>query len=404
MRTVVGLYERFEDAQRVIQALVDEGFKHEDISLITGDEKGDYAKQLDKHSKKGDKDVSEGAGAGAGVGAVLGGLGGLLVGLGALAIPGIGPVIAAGPIVSTLAGAGIGAVAGGLVGALIDLGIPEEDAEFYAEGVRRGGSLVVVTTDERYSERAASVMNRFNPTDVEKQSGRRQTHDMDRTRDRDMDRDRMYTEEEANVPVTGSKHEDTNIPIVEEELDVSKRQVDKGGVRVRSYIQEKPVERDVNLRKENIDVERRPVDREAREEDFRDQSREVRATDEEAVVNKRGRVVEEVNIRKDAHDETETVHDTLRRKDVEIERIDEESFRQHYQTNFGSRGGNYSDYDSAYRYGHQLGHDERYRDYDWNRLENQARMDWERQGSGRSWNEMRDAVRYGWESTRRTRR
>jgi hypothetical protein len=109
---------------------------------------------------------ASGAAAGAGIGAVLGGLAGLLVGLGALAIPGIGPIIAAGPLATTLAGAGLGAATGGLVGALADAGIPEGEAGVYAEGVRRGGTLVTVRAGEDMVSRATEIMNRYTPVDI----------------------------------------------------------------------------------------------------------------------------------------------------------------------------------------------------------------------------------------------
>ncbi len=103
----------------------------------------------------------------------LGALGGLLVGLGALTIPGIGPVIAAGPLavaLSTLTGVGVGAVAGGvtggLLGALIGLGIPEQEAHYYAEGVRRGGVLVTVQADEYNADQITDILNHHDPIDI----------------------------------------------------------------------------------------------------------------------------------------------------------------------------------------------------------------------------------------------
>src|SRR5690606_38716981 len=112
--------------------------------------------------------AAEGAGVGAGIGAVLGGLGGLLVGLGALTIPGIGPVIAAGPLAAALtglAGAGAGAVAGGvtggLIGALTGLGVPEENAQYYAEGIRRGGVLVTARVADNRTSEAVDILNRY---------------------------------------------------------------------------------------------------------------------------------------------------------------------------------------------------------------------------------------------------
>jgi hypothetical protein len=105
---------------------------------------------------------------GAVAGAVVGGGAGLAASLAGLAIPGIGPIIAAGPIVATLAGAGTGAVAGGLIGGLVDLGVPETDAEYYAEAVRRGGALVTVRADESRAEEAADIMRSRGAVDIER--------------------------------------------------------------------------------------------------------------------------------------------------------------------------------------------------------------------------------------------
>jgi hypothetical protein len=174
-RTVVALYDDFSTANDVIRDLVDHGFNREDISLMASDATGEYGTYLGE-GMEGDYETSataSGAGVGAGIGAVLGGLGGLLVGLGALVIPGIGPVVAAGPLaaaLSGLAGAGIGAVAGGvtggLIGALVDMGLPEEEAQYYTEGIRRGGTLVSVQAADHMADQAREVMNRYNPVDI----------------------------------------------------------------------------------------------------------------------------------------------------------------------------------------------------------------------------------------------
>jgi len=116
------------------------------------------------------RSTSAGAAAGVTGGAVVGGLTGLLVGLGALAIPGIGPVIAAGTIATALGsaavGAGVGAVTGGILGALVGLGVPEEEAQVYAEGVKRGGILVAVRTDDTRATEATNIMRQFNVADI----------------------------------------------------------------------------------------------------------------------------------------------------------------------------------------------------------------------------------------------
>jgi hypothetical protein len=168
--TVIGLYDRLEDAQNAVSELVSAGFPREDISIVAADTEGKFKTYVGAP----DEEVGEGVATGAGVGAAVGGLGGLLVGLGALVIPGIGPVLAAGPIASALigagVGAGVGAVTGGLIGALVDVGVPEEQANLYAEGVRRGGTLVKVTAPEDRSNEATRIMNRFNPIDIDQRA------------------------------------------------------------------------------------------------------------------------------------------------------------------------------------------------------------------------------------------
>lgn len=172
-KTVVALYDQISEAQDAIRDLEDNGFSREDISLVATDSAREQASDMDTGG--GGDAVNTGALGGAGVGAALGGAAGLMVGLGALAIPGIGPILAGGPLVTTLAGAGMGAVAGGLVGALIGLGIPEEDANAYTEGVRRGGTLLTVHTPDDRADLAANVLNRYSPVNVQQRtSGWRQ--------------------------------------------------------------------------------------------------------------------------------------------------------------------------------------------------------------------------------------
>jgi hypothetical protein len=167
MRTIVGLFRNASDADLAVQALRDAGFTNANISVLARDEVlSDYE----------DVGPGEGAAVGAAGGAVVGGITGLLMGLGALAIPGIGPAIAAGTIATALGsaaagtavGAVTGAVTGGLVAALVDMGVPEEDANFYAEGVKRGGVLVTVQTDDTQARAVESIMNRFNALEVDR--------------------------------------------------------------------------------------------------------------------------------------------------------------------------------------------------------------------------------------------
>lgn len=161
MKTVVGFFEHYLDAEHAISELVKRGFQKQDISVIVRNN----AQPLETND---DHNIAEGASAGALGGTAIGGLAGLLVGMGTLTIPGIGPVIAAGTLTSvlsaTLAGAGVGAVAGGLIGVLVSLGIPESEAQMYAEGVRRGGVLVAVQADEARAAAALGALQLDNTT------------------------------------------------------------------------------------------------------------------------------------------------------------------------------------------------------------------------------------------------
>jgi hypothetical protein len=172
MRTVVALYDTKETARHVIEHLVNEGFDHEEISIATRGEEGDKVDIVKTRTREAGNEAGEGAAVGGGVGAALGGLGGLLVGLGTIAVPGAGLIVAAGPLIGLLGGAFAGAIAGGLLGGLIGLGIPEEDARIYAEGVRRGGTLVIVRTSDETSENARSIMERHNPINIERSERR----------------------------------------------------------------------------------------------------------------------------------------------------------------------------------------------------------------------------------------
>jgi len=162
-RTVMGVFQDLDNATQALNALRDGGFTPEQVSVVARDARA--TKELAENTDM----VSEDAGKGAVVGTVLGGLAGWLVGISALAIPGIGPIVGAGIIGTTLAGAGIGAAAGGLIGALVGMGIPEEDANFYAEGVKRGGVLVTVQTSDDRANDALNIMRSSNAVDVDTQ-------------------------------------------------------------------------------------------------------------------------------------------------------------------------------------------------------------------------------------------
>ena len=323
-KTVIGLFNDRREAQQVVQALVDDGFRREDIRTVTSQEEAS-------------------------------------------------------------------------VGTLTALGAPEPEARQYAEAVRRGGAVVLVDAADDRANRAVAIMERSPAVDRETRTGADAARERGRAGAREVE--------------TG----DVKVPVVEEELHVGTRQVQRGGVRLYTRVTERPVEETVRLRDETVHVERHPVDRPATEADVaaaKEGTVEVTETDEEAVARKQARVVEEVVVRKDVEEHTETVRDTVRRAEVEVEPVGAEAtreargfetyetdFRQHYTTAASSRGQAYEHWAPAYRYGYTLAGDPRYRGRDWPAIEVEARRDWEQQHRG-TWEEMKDAIRYAWDKVR----
>ncbi|KOP24423.1 signal transduction histidine kinase LytS [Hapalosiphon sp. MRB220] len=163
-KRAVGTFPNRRTAEDALNKLRDSGFSMNRVSVLAKDTDrneqigGANVRDQSDMKDRGDNEAQEGAGIGAVTGTVLGGIGGLLVGLEALIVPGVGPFLAAGTIATTLAGAGIGAAAGGIVGAMTGLGIPEEEARAYSERVSQGEFLVIVDGNEREIERAASIL------------------------------------------------------------------------------------------------------------------------------------------------------------------------------------------------------------------------------------------------------
>jgi hypothetical protein len=173
-KILTGLFDDYEDAQRAVSDLEAAGVPAKDISVVANNSHGRHS---DTPAHR-DNDVAEDAGKGAGIGAAIGGVGGLLAGLGLIAIPGLGPVVAAGWLVSTLAaaagGAAIGGAAGSLIGALTDAGVPDKDAHVYAESVRRGGTLVTARVDDALVPATNAILTNDKTVDV---SSRRQKYE-----------------------------------------------------------------------------------------------------------------------------------------------------------------------------------------------------------------------------------
>jgi hypothetical protein len=163
---VFGLFDNRQALEAAIDTLRLEGFRDSDISALLPDLAASRDLAHEKHTK-----APEGALTGAAAGGILGGTLGLLVGIGALAIPGLGPFIAAGPIMATLAGAGAGGAVGTLTGALVGLGIPEYEAKRYESFLNKGGSLLSVHADDAdWAKRAKHVLDSCGAKDIDKTS------------------------------------------------------------------------------------------------------------------------------------------------------------------------------------------------------------------------------------------
>jgi uncharacterized protein (TIGR02271 family) len=205
--------------------------------------------------------------------------------------------------------------------------LPDEDRHTYEEGLRRGGVLLTADVDDDRVDEAVRVLDEAGSIDVDERAGQWRSSGWE------------YAGASGNASALGAigssgiaagsteraigSEQEEVIPVVEEQLVVGKRDVNRGGVRVRSYVTEVPVHEQVRLRDEQINVERRSVDQPLSAADtdaFRERSVDMTATGEEAVIGKTARVVEEVVVSKTAQEHVEDVSDTVRRTDVEVDR------------------------------------------------------------------------------------
>lgn len=221
----------------------------------------------------------------------------------------------------------------------------------------------------------------------------------------------------AASSLAGSQQRDTStaaIPVVQEQLKVGKREVQRGGVRVFSRVVETPVNESIGLREEHVNVQRRAVDEPISTTDataFKEQSIEMRETAEEAVVEKSARVVEEVMINKEVSQREQQIHDTVRHTEVEVEQLggnsarssmmsDDDYYRNHFTSNYGTTGASYDDYAPAYSYGAEMARNQKYSGRQWDDVETDLSSDWSTRAgnkAGSTWEKMKSAVRHGWD-------
>jgi stress response protein YsnF len=261
-KTITAFFDSYEDASEAVRRLEAAGVSRGNISLIAsneGDRYSSHASRTFDGTNHHTDDVSDGAGTGATVGTLAGGGAGLLAGLGMLAIPGLGPVVAAGWLVSTLVGAGAGAAVGGLAGALIDAGVDENDAHAYAEGIRRGGALVTVRASDAEVDRIVDILDDEGTVDFDERETTWRSEGWTGASAMASGTAATGTTGLTDRASATSDRADEVIPVAEEELHVGKREVNRGRVRLHSRVIERPVQEQVTLREERVAVERRPA-------------------------------------------------------------------------------------------------------------------------------------------------
>lgn len=337
-KTIVGLFDTFAHAQSAVSDLVSAGFGREDISVVANNAAGEFGTH--DVDSGGGINVAQGAGdalKGAAKGGLFGGLTGLAAAVALALVPGIGPIAAIGPLAAFFGGATLGATAGGIIGGLTGLGVPEAEAHYYAEGIRRGGTLVTIHADDSRADEATMILNRYNPVDMNTRAETYRTSGFSGHTETapHYTPEQIHTERSTYVAPAATAMDTTKtvragetmtVPIVEEQLVVGKREVAGGGARVHTRVIETPVTESVTLHEEHVTVNRTPVSRTLSASDlasaFTNATIDVTTRSEEAVIGKTAHVIEEVTIGKTATDRVETVSDTVRRTDVDVVETD----------------------------------------------------------------------------------
>jgi uncharacterized protein (TIGR02271 family) len=274
------------------------------------------------------------------------------------------------------------------------------DREYYSSASRRGQAAVVVHADDASLDRAANILNHNGAIEVE---SREETARGSETGSRKT----VAGETGSRKTVAGETVAGETIPVVQQELQVDKRPVQRGAVRVYSRMMQQPVTEQVELKEERVRVDRRKANRPATEADLAAADRdviEVTETVEEPVISKRSRVVEEVVIGKDVTSRTETVRDSVLKSEVNVDDSRrgadplDSDFRSDYQARFAADPNlRYEDFAPAYRYGHEMASDPRYASRNFDDVADDLKTDYMRHNPNSTWERMKGAVRYGWE-------
>ncbi len=285
MMYVMGLFDKATDAAAALRELKTAGYTDRNTGLMTRHHEG-----ADESWWESIKDF--------------------FTGDGATDSPGIGRSYAGGPFAGS----------GSLKTNLLNLNVPEQQADAYAEGVRRGNVLVAAKVDDGDVDDASQIMDRHNLVNVNALGEHWKTQGWSQFDEslEPYDDDKLSEHRDY----LGSDEGRQTLEEIEERLEVGKRRVERGHIRAYTHVTEQPVEESVELRQEEVLVDRKRVDRPATDADFNEREIDITETDEEAVVSKKAHVTEEVTLGKDVKINQEVIRDTLRKQEVEVERDD----------------------------------------------------------------------------------
>ncbi len=372
MKTVIGLFERTDEAQRAFAALVADGYARADLDILTNDDRDDVPKLERMHSW-----------------------------------------------------------------------VPEPDLDIYLAGVREGGTIVTANVGDSAVVRAASVLGSFNMVNIGKRAAQLARKAAPTTAASPASKPVAAASSAAasvakqasatvaaalsvppkqspatakapplDVALTDPAKNDNVLEVIEEDLAVGKAQVERGRMRIYNVVTEREVSANVTLKDETIRVQRRPVNRaiEIDPDIFKSRSFEMVEMDEIAQVKKTARVVEEVAIGKDVTDKIETIKETLRRQDVQVEEIPavrpydayRDEFKSFYTKHLANSGVTFESLAPSFRFGHGLATREPFRSSPWTAVEADARRIWDEKNPG-TWDQSKAVVKFAWESVRNAR-
>jgi uncharacterized protein (TIGR02271 family) len=398
--TVVGVFNTRDRAEDAVRELRDAGFRDDQIGFAV----------KDGGAPVGTTTVAESTGDAAGGAATGAVVGGLLGAAAALLIPGIGPVLALGTLGGTvLAGAAAGAGLGALAGALIGMGVPEEEARYYEGEFNQGRVLVTVRADDRAPD-AERILREWGAYDVNNRTPRMVETGTPRAAMADTGTSRERTPVGENADA---------IRLREEQLKVNKERVQTGEVEIGKRVVEEQRSMNVPVAREEVVVERRPVNQPAPGAVIGDDARtiEVPVTAERVDVQKQTVVTEEIGVQKRVQQANVPVNETVRREEAVINtegdvRVHGDAgtgraatsrwedvmptFRSDWQRNYGMTG-RWEDYEPGYRYGWEQYNSGRWSGKSWNEVEPELRRDWSTRYPDKSWDVASNPIKHAWD-------